>query len=43
MFPIHDTRNNIVGFSARVVDPNDQPKYLNSSEHAAFEKSKILY
>jgi len=32
-----------VAFSARVLDPKDQPKYLNSSEHAAFEKSKILY
>lgn len=42
-FPIHDTRNNIVWFSARVIDPKDQPKYLNSSEHAVFEKSKILY
>lgn len=42
-FPIFDTRNNIVWFSARVLDPKDQPKYLNSSEHAAFEKSKILY
>jgi len=34
---------NIIGFSARVLDPNDTPKYLNSSEHPAFEKSKILY
>jgi DNA primase len=42
-FPIYDTRSNIVWFSARVLDQNDQPKYLNSSEHAAFEKSKILY
>ncbi len=42
-FPIFDTRNNIVGFSARVLNPEDQPKYLNSSEHIAFEKSKILY
>ena len=42
-FPIYDTRSNIVWFSARVLDPQDQPKYLNSSEHAAFEKSKILY
>lgn len=42
-FPIHDTRNNIVWFSARVLDPQDQPKYLNSSESAVFEKSKILY
>lgn len=42
-FPIFDTMNNIIGFSARVLDPNDTPKYLNSSEHPAFEKSKILY
>ncbi len=35
--------NNVVGFSARIVDPNDKPKYLNSAEHKAFEKSKLLY
>ncbi len=35
--------NNVVGFSARVVNPEDKPKYLNSSEHKAFEKSKLLY
>jgi DNA primase len=34
---------NIVGFSARILDPNDKPKYLNSAEHKAFEKSNILY
>lgn len=42
-FPIFDDRNNIVWFSARVINPEDQPKYLNSSEQAIFEKSKILY
>lgn len=42
-FPIYDTMNNVVGFSARILDPNDKPKYLNSSEHKAFEKSKLLY
>ena len=42
-FPIYDTMQNIVGFSARVLDPNDKPKYLNSAEHKAFEKSKLLY
>lgn len=35
--------NNVVGFSARIIDPKDKPKYLNSSEHKAFEKSKLLY
>jgi DNA primase len=35
--------NNVVGFSARVINPADKPKYLNSAEHKAFEKSKLLY
>jgi len=43
MFPIYDTMQNIVGFSARILNPNDKPKYLNSAEHKAFEKSNILY
>ena len=42
-FPIADTMGNIVGFSARVLNPEDKPKYLNSAEHKAFEKSKLLY
>ncbi len=43
MFPIRDTMGNIVAFSGRVLKSEDKPKYLNSAEHAAFEKSKILY
>jgi DNA primase len=35
--------NNVVGFSARIINPQDKPKYLNSAEHKAFEKSKLLY
>ena len=42
-FPIYDTMGNIVGFSARIIDPNDKPKYLNSAEHKAFQKSQLLY
>ena len=42
-FPIYDIMNNVVGFSARIINPQDKPKYLNSSEHKAFEKSKLLY
>lgn len=42
-FPIYDTMNNVVGFSARIIDPNDKPKYLNSAEHKAFQKSQLLY
>jgi DNA primase len=43
MFPIYDLMKNVIGFTARVLNPDDQPKYLNSAEHKAFEKSKILY
>lgn len=42
-FPIFDTMSNVIGFSARVLNPEDKPKYLNSAEHKAFEKSKVLY
>jgi DNA primase len=42
-FPIYDIMKNVIGFTARILDPEDQPKYLNSSEHKAFEKSKVLY
>ncbi|MBU0626616.1 hypothetical protein KKG31_05110 [Patescibacteria group bacterium] len=42
-FPIYDTMKNVIGFSARIINPNDKPKYLNSAEHKAFEKSRILY
>jgi DNA primase len=42
-FPIYDIMKNVIGFTARILNPEDQPKYLNSSEHKAFEKSKILY
>ncbi|OMP67650.1 DNA primase [Domibacillus epiphyticus] len=42
MFPIHDERGNVVGFSGRGLE-NVQPKYLNSPETALFHKSSLLY
>jgi len=42
-FPIYDLMKNVVWFSARVINPDDAPKYINSAENKAFEKSKILY
>lgn len=42
-FPIYDTMQNVIGFSARVLNPEDKPKYLNSAEHKAFDKSSVLY
>ncbi|UWV93094.1 hypothetical protein [Mycoplasmopsis cynos] len=34
---------NIVGFSARVLNNQQKPKYLNSPETKLFNKSQILY
>lgn len=42
-FPIRDTQGNTVGFGARAINPEDNPKYLNSSDSALYEKSKIVY
>ena len=43
MFPIENREGKIVGFSGRVLEKEDGPKYLNSQETPIFEKSKILY
>lgn len=43
MFPITDTSGKVVGFTGRVLDANDQPKYLNSPETPIFNKGRILY
>ncbi|QSF13779.1 DNA primase [Mycoplasma sp. Mirounga ES2805-ORL] len=42
-FAITDSDNNIVGFSARTIDKNLKPKYINSPDNKFFQKSKILY
>ncbi|MDO4743732.1 MAG: DNA primase, partial [bacterium] len=42
MFPIIDIRKNIVGFGGRVLD-DSKPKYLNSPETNAFNKSYNLF
>ena len=43
MFPIHNHVGDIVGFSGRVINPNDIPKYLNSSETLVYRKSSVVY
>ncbi len=43
MFPIYDHIWNLVAFAGRVLDPNDNPKYLNISETPVYDKSKVLY
>ncbi len=42
MFPIMDVRNRVIAFGGRVMG-DGEPKYLNSPETVAFEKSKTLF
>ncbi len=42
MFPIRNTRGQVIGFGARVLDVGE-PKYLNSPETAVFRKGQELY
>lgn len=43
MFPIRDRRGRMAGFGARVLDPEDVPKYLNSPQTPLFDKRRLLY
>lgn len=43
MFPIRDVRGRCIGFGGRAMDPNDNAKYLNSSETELFDKGRSLY
>ncbi len=43
MFPIRDKRGRVIGFGGRVIDPEDNPKYLNSPETPVFHKGRELY
>jgi DNA primase len=43
MFPIRDMRGRMAGFGARILNPEDVPKYLNSPQTALFDKSQLLY
>ncbi|MCC7492924.1 MAG: DNA primase [Fimbriimonadaceae bacterium] len=43
MFPIVDPQGRVVGFGGRVIDPHDEPKYLNSPESEIFNKRRLLY
>jgi DNA primase len=43
MFPIRDAAGKMAGFGARILDPEDVPKFLNSPQTALFDKSHLLY
>ena len=42
LFPIHDLRGRVVGFSGRILGQGE-PKYLNSPETPIFHKGTMLY
>ncbi len=43
MIPIRDENGRMAGFGARIIDPNDMPKFLNSPETPIFTKGHLLY
>lgn len=43
MIPIRNENGKMAGFGARIVDPNDIPKFLNSPETPIFTKGRLLY
>jgi DNA primase len=43
MFPIRDRRGRVIAFGGRVIEKEDQPKYLNSPESPLFHKGRELY
>ncbi len=43
MFPIRDERGRMAGFGARILNPDDVPKFLNSPQTPVFDKGHLLY
>ncbi|MCA9849272.1 MAG: DNA primase [Dehalococcoidia bacterium] len=43
MFPTRDARRRLIGFGARALNPEDEPKYLNTPQTPLFDKSGNLY
>ncbi len=43
MFPIQNESGKIIAFAGRSMDPDEQPKYMNSPETPIYRKSQVLY
>ncbi len=43
MFPIRNRKGNTIAFGGRIIDPEDNPKYLNSPETDVFHKGEEIY
>lgn len=42
-FPIQDVRGRVIGFGGRALEPDQEPKYLNTPESPVFHKRQALY
>ena len=43
MFPLADPKGHVLGFGARALAPDEQPKYLNTSDSELFHKGSLVY
>ena len=43
MFPITNVAGRVIAFGARALDPEDEPKYLNSPETPLFSKGRCFF
>lgn len=43
IFPIRNRKGNTIAFGGRIIDPEDNPKYLNSPETDVFHKGEEIY
>ena len=43
MFPVIDAQGRAIAFGGRTLDPEGEPKYLNSPETSAYTKGRHLY
>lgn len=43
IFPIMSHVGKVLGFGGRILDPDDEPKYINSPETRVYNKSRVLY
>ena len=43
MIPIYDRRGRPIGFGARSLQPDQQPKYMNSPQTPLFDKGQVLF
>ncbi len=42
-FPIRDANGQMTGFGARIRNPEDMPKFMNSPQTMLFDKGRLLY